>query len=161
MIITTNRIAEAITVINQYAKLTFDFPDFYKLKNEVFKLLIIRGQAKKIGLDIYRYHYPKKGKKRIFTIIQIGDHYFHTTPTEADIRNLKLLNLRHRNPKAPMDLEDAKTIILTFLNSESIKKSSKQSKIKSKIQSNIYTKTPIKKLRVSHEMRGVSQWIER
>ena len=146
MQITANRIAEALVVINKHAKRKREFPDFYNLKNEILTKLIKLKFARKIGLDIYRY--PQKGREQVFTVVEVGDYCFHTTPTESDIQNLYFLFLKHRNPKPTMKLKNAEVVILTFLNA---KQPTKQ-----KLQSNAYLKP-----RISHEMRGDSQWFHR
>ncbi|WP_099363777.1 YkyB family protein [Fredinandcohnia onubensis] len=139
MIIKVEQIAQAIQVINRHAKTPKDFPDFYKLKNDAIKLSIKKGYAKKIGLDYY--YYPHMGRKEIFTSIQIDRYFFHTTPTDSDLRNLKMIYRRYRNPNICMSLKEAETVILTFLNNEK------------------YVKKPTKK--ISHHMRMISDWIER
>lgn len=47
MLFTVDRIAEAIHVINKYAKTDYDVYNFYHLKNEILKALIRKGHAKK------------------------------------------------------------------------------------------------------------------
>ena len=159
MKITTTRIAAALHVINQHAKNPTDFPDFYKLKDELLIKAIKRGYAKKIGLDIF--YSPEKDKKQTLTSIEFGSFYFHAIPTEADLRQLKMMNRRFRNPNIHMDLDDAENIILTYLNNEkSIKKPTEHNKSKRNIQSNISAKMQIKKRRISHEMRGESPWMK-
>lgn len=141
----TERIAEALEVINQHAKMKSDFPDFDKLKNEVLTKLIKYKLARKIGLQR-----DPQDKKQVLTIVEVGDFCFHILPTESDIQDLYFLFLYFRNPKPTMELEEAKVVILTFLNS---RPSTKQ-----KIQPNTYLHAERK---VSHEMRSDSRWFRR
>jgi len=156
VLFSVEQIAESIHVINKYAKTDGEFYDFYHLKDEILKKLISKGQAKKIGLDNYNV---RNGESHVLTSVQVGSFYFHTTPTDEDLKKLQILKLgkRLRNPNVHMDIKVARYIILTYLkNNHSHNEFNNSYKPTQKIQP--FQTAPANKSRVSNEMRSTSQW---
>jgi len=152
MIFSIEQIAAAIHVINKYAKTEYEFYDFYNMKEEILKKLISTGQARKIGLDNYNF---RNGESHVLTSVQVGSYYFHTTPTDEDLKKLKILKLRKRlqNPKVHMDITVARYIILTYLkNNHSKNALNNSNKPLQKIQLNETKTAPAIKNRVSNKI---------
>ncbi|MFD1781616.1 YkyB family protein [Fredinandcohnia salidurans] len=107
-------VAQAIHIINRYAKLSIETQLLYKMKNDALDLLILTGDAKKVGLDIYKD--PRNGRKRTFVSVKIENFYFHMSPTKADFFNLQHIKNEEktRNPLVNMDLSEAKHTIMTY-----------------------------------------------
>ena len=157
MLFSVEQIAASIQVINKYAKTDGEFYDFYHLKDEILKKLISKGQAKKIGLDNYNV---RNGESHVLTSVQVGSFYFHTTPTDEDLKKLQILKLRKRlrNPNVHMDIKVARYIIHTYLINHSQNELNTSYKPTQKIQPYQTKTAPSNKSRVSNEMRGTSQW---
>lgn len=158
MLFAIEQIAAAINVINKYAKSQCEFYDFYHMKDEILKKLISTGQAKKIGLDKYNV---RNGESYLLTSVQVGSFYFHTTPTNEDLKKLQIVKLRKRlrNPNVHMDISVARYIIITYLkNNNSNNELNNSHKPPQKIYPYETKNAPAIKSRVSNEMRATSQW---
>ncbi|MGN7299088.1 YkyB family protein [Ferdinandcohnia sp. SAFN-114] len=157
MQITPIEVAQAIHIINRYAKLSVQTQHLYRIKKEALELLLQTGHAKKVGLDVYKD--PRNGRKRTFVSVKVENFYFHISPTKNDYKKLQYLKKEEKphNPLVKMDLSVAKHILMTYLRNEMGFFGFNEPSLQIYASSN----PSLQDRRVSNDMRSVSQWFSR
>lgn len=112
-------IAKAIYTVNRHAKAAPQPKQLYNLKKASINKLMREKKVTIIGLQFSQN--PKNSVQHSTLLVQIGDYYFHTIPTKADIQHVPHLgeiNYTYRNPKTHMSLSHARNVLYAYLNWE-------------------------------------------
>ncbi|MCI1859854.1 MAG: hypothetical protein LKI80_17175 [Sporolactobacillus sp.] len=115
----TQKIAQAIYVVNCHAKTATHPAKLYQLKHVALMKLIYEDQAKVIGL--HRYSSRPTPRPRHFVLVKCVNYYFHIMPERRDFDVLGVVDgdPAYRNPKARMSLKTSRMILRSYLREKS------------------------------------------
>ncbi|WP_408607801.1 YkyB family protein [Bacillus xiapuensis] len=108
-------LAKAIFTVNRHAKTATNPKFLYTLKKKALIKMIREGRAKKTGLHFSNN--PKNSQQQSDVLVTCGEYTFHIPPCKEDFSTLPHfghLDKQTRNPRAAMNLMDAKKILQSY-----------------------------------------------